>query len=191
MSLRRKRGRGKALRIAAAAALCVGLFGVAPPVRAQSEAPAPVVDLDKLRQLPTSLDLEPAARGSATKAEWRERFDTARSELAAAQAALAKSKAKIAELPGTGSAWQLAAPGIGGSDPGQGTRDAPLDYSLSAELRRNREELDRCERRLTELEIEANLAGVPQDWRGAQAADAATATRTDATRTEGTQTEEE
>jgi len=163
----------RALRPAFAAALGALLLGAAAPAPAEDAKPAPVVDLEKLRQIPPSLEYEPSARGSATKAEWRERFDTARKELAAAEKALAKSKAKLADAPGAGSAWQLAAPGIGGSDPGAGTRDTPLDYNLSAELRRNREELNRAERRLTELEIEANLAGVPQDWRGSSPPDAA------------------
>ena len=42
--------------------------------------------------------------------------------------------------------------------------DQPLDYTLSNEKRRNREEVERAERRLTDLEIEANLAGVPPEW---------------------------
>jgi len=32
-------------------------------------------------------------------------------------------------------------------------------------MRRNREEVRRTERRLSELEVEANLAGVPESWR--------------------------
>ena len=37
------------------------------------------------------------------------------------------------------------------------------------ELRRNRDELAHSERRIQDLEVEANLAGVPQDWRGESA----------------------
>ena len=43
--------------------------------------------------------------------------------------------------------------------------EAPLDFQLRQELRRHREEVERLEGRLRELEIEANLAGVPEDWR--------------------------
>jgi hypothetical protein len=169
---RRTPGRVAGRASAAFAAAVVALFVAVWPAVAQETAP-PVVDLDKLRKLPSSLEFEPANRGSASKGEWMDRFETARSELAEARDALAKTKAKLAEAPGAGSAWQMAAPGMGGDDPGSGTRDQPLDYNLAAELRRNREEVARCERRLTELEIEANLAGVPDDWRGEPPEDAA------------------
>jgi len=144
---------------------------------AEEAAAAPKVDLQRLLQLPTSLDLEPAVRGSANKAEWRERFDTARSEFADARSTLAKTQQELAEVSGNSSAWQLAAPGIGGVDPGKGTRGNPLDYDLSTRMRRNREEVARAERRLTELDIEANLANVPPDWRGSHTADEAAASQ--------------
>jgi hypothetical protein len=172
----RRRAGIRALLAAAAGTCALAVLAAFPPPAAAEEATAPpTVDLDRLLRLPQSLDLEPAARGSATKAEWRERFDTARSELAEARAALAETQAKVAEVAGETSAWQMSAPGIGGLDPGAGTRDGPLDYDLSNEMRRNRREVARAERRLSELEIEANLAGVPEDWRGSQASDAASA----------------
>jgi hypothetical protein len=64
----------------------------------------------------------------------------------------------------------MGAPGPSGIDPGS-NKDTPLDYSLSTEMRRNRAEVERAERRLTALEIEANLASVPEDWRGPEAPD--------------------
>jgi hypothetical protein len=128
------------------------------------DAPSPaIVELDQLLILPDSLDLEPETRGGATKAEWRSRFQSAREDVAAARAALAKSQAKLEEVAGGTSAWKMGAPGLGVSNVGAAA-DTPLDYGLSNEMRRNREEVERSERRLTELEIEANLAGVPPDW---------------------------
>jgi hypothetical protein len=160
-----------------AGAWAVGISAAVISAAAEEAAPPPKVDLERLLQLPTSLDLEPAARGSANKAEWRERFDTAHSELVAARKALAETQAKLAEVAGSSSAWQMGAPGLGGVDPGRGSRDNPLDFDLSAEMRRNREEVARAERRLAELEIEANLASVPPDWRGSPAADEAAASQ--------------
>jgi len=148
------------------AAIAVSIATVAPAVAAAGGSQAPVA-LDDLLQLPTSLDLEPTSRGRYSKAEWRERFDEARADLAKAKAALAATQAKIADMAGESSAWKVAAPGLGGLDPGPAS-EAPLNMGLSTEMRRNREEVARSERRLHELEIEANLASVPAEWRGSR-----------------------
>ena len=136
-------------------------------VGADDEAPAPVVELDQLLKLPSSLELEPQVRGGATKAEWRSRFQSAREDLAAARAALARTQEKLEEVAGDSSAWKMGAPGLGGGQP-SGSQ-GPLDYAISTEMKRNREELQRSERRLSELEVEANLAGVPDAWRQSEA----------------------
>jgi hypothetical protein len=137
---------------------------VTAPSLAEDEPSPPIVELDQLLVLPDSLELDPETRGGATKAEWRARFQSAREDLVAARAALAKTQAKLEDVASDTSAWKMGAPGLGGPDANP-TKDAPLDYSLSNEMRRNREEVERSERRLTELEIEAELAGVPRDWR--------------------------
>jgi hypothetical protein len=43
--------------------------------------------------------------------------------------------------------------------------EAPLDYRIRQTIKRHREEIKRLERQLRELEVEANLAAVPEDWR--------------------------
>lgn len=177
MQMNRYRVGSRLLPLGLAGACALGILVAVSVAGADEAAAPPKVDLDRLLQLPTSLELEPAARGSANKAEWRERFDTARSELADARRALAKTQQDLSEVAGNSSAWQLAAPGMGGMDPGKGVRDNPLDYDLSAQLRRNREEVARAERRLTELDIEANLANVPPDWRGSDVSDEAAASQ--------------
>ena len=142
-----------------------------PPVAVAEDAYSPpVVGLDKLLKIPDSLDLEPATRGSTTRAEWRARFEEVRADLAVARAALAVTQAKLEEVGSETSAWKMGAPGLGPIKAGA-TQDDPLDYSLSNEMRRNREEVERSERRLTELEIEANLAGVPPEWYTPEPAD--------------------
>jgi hypothetical protein len=45
-----------------------------------------------------------------------------------------------------------------------GNDNAPMDYALSQKMKRRREDLERAKRRLRELEVEANLAGVPDEW---------------------------
>jgi hypothetical protein len=155
---------------AALAAVAACLAAGQPPALAEDAPPAPTVGLDQLLKSPNSLVLEPTTRGQSTKAEWRSRFQEAREELATSRAALAKTQEKLTEVAGGSSAWKMGAPGFSGIDPGS-NKDTPLDYSLSSEMRRNREEVERAERRLTELEIEANLASVPEDWRGPEAPD--------------------
>lgn len=140
----------------------VALGGMARPALAE-DAPAPIVELDQLLVLPDSVNLEPEKRGGATRAEWRARFESARRDLAEARAALARTQAKLEDVASGTSAWKMGAPGLGATDLNS---DAPLDYSLSNEMRRNREEVERSERRLSELRVEANLAGVPPEWQG-------------------------
>jgi len=167
---RKRSRRGRIGRCAALAAAGACLAAGQPAALAEDAPPPPTVGLDQLLKIPDSLVLEPTTRGQSTKAEWRARFQEAREELVAARAALAKSQEKLTEVAGGSSAWKMSAPGLGGIDPGVNT-DTPLDYSLSTEMRRNREEVERAERRLTELEIEANLAAVPEDWRGLEVPD--------------------
>ena len=59
------------------------------------------------------------------------------------------------------SAWQVGAP-----VPGLDMSDAPLDFKLRNRIKKHRAEVERLERRLRELRVEADLAGVPMEWRG-------------------------
>jgi hypothetical protein len=144
------------------------LAGGAGPVRAQPQAgDEPVVELDRLLKLPAGLEMDTHTRGGSSKAQWRTRYDEARRAVAEAEKALDATRAKLEDVAGESSAWKMGAPGLGNvetSSPSEG----PLDYQLSTEMRRNREELERAKRQLAELDVEANLAGVPEDWRGSQ-----------------------
>lgn len=168
------RNRPRYRTLVAFAAGLLALWAVVGTAPADESPPAPIVELDQLLVLPDSLDLEPEKVGGATKAEWRARFESARADLARARAALAKTQAKLEEVASDTSSWKMGAPGLGATDLGA---DAPLDYSLSNEMRRNREEVKRSERRLSELQIEAELAGVPQEWRGLPPAEEPTASQ--------------
>jgi hypothetical protein len=144
-----------------ALALAAGVAVRAGQGMAAGEEPAPQpVELERLLKLPSHLDYEVEKRGGATRGEWRARFRTTREELAASKAALEKAQTALEEAAGGGSSWQLAPPGAQAA-----SSDATLHYALREEVRRQRDEVARGEKKLRALEVEANLAGVPQDWR--------------------------
>ncbi len=78
----------------------------------------------------------------------------------AAKAALEESLQKLQDLAGEASNWKVGAPGVQ-INPDDET---PLNYGLRQEIRRRREDVERTERDLRDLVIEANLAGVPEHW---------------------------
>ena len=129
----------------------------------EPEAPSPV-PLDRLLTIPSEVPVEGRIerRGGSTRPQWQGRFERAHAELEAAEKAVLKSREEIGEIAADGS-WKMSAPGLGAA--AAANPDTPMDYRLTQELRRNREELARAERQLQELEVEANLAGVPDAWR--------------------------
>ncbi|MBW2399089.1 MAG: hypothetical protein JRG80_07430 [Deltaproteobacteria bacterium] len=132
---------------------------------AAGEGGEPTVGLDKLLRIPPTVQFEPTKRGHSTKTEWRDRFDEADSDLVRARAKLAETQAKLAEIGSTSSAWTMGAPGLSSVSRDKAV-EAPLDQGLSVEMRNRRAEVERTERRRAELEVEANLANLPDDWRG-------------------------
>jgi hypothetical protein len=126
---------------------------------ATGESP-PTVTLDRLLTLPTALKVGSVRRGGATRAEWHSRFSAAEAEVEAANEALEESLDKLDDLAGEASNWKVGAPGVQ-INPDDET---PLSYGLRQEIRRRREDVERTERELRGLRIEANLAGVPEHW---------------------------
>ena len=123
------------------------------------------VPLDRLLKLPAAPGTTGGeTRAGSTRGEWLARFESARQDLEAARAALEATRGQIEDKASDESAWRMGAPGLGGAT--GNAADAPLDYKLTQDLRRNREEVERAERQLQDLEVEANLAGVPTEWRG-------------------------
>jgi hypothetical protein len=148
---------------------------------AGAQDPAPDVSLDDLLKLPSGSvsGYGVDKRGGATKDEWQRRFQTARMDVREAKAALARSLEELDERGESGS-WKMAPPGLGqimqkqqqttqtGSTAQTGAPNdagAPLAPGLSGEIRRQKQELRRAERALRDLEVEANLADVPEAWR--------------------------
>lgn len=138
-------------------------IGDGKPARRVGAAPG----LDDLLQIPSGY-LQPTARtvSGAGEGEWRRRFEKAQKELRKALTTLKATKRELDEVAGGGSAsqWSVAPPGA--TNTGNGSSTSPLSFRLRQELLRNREGLDSAERALKELRIEADLAGVPVDWRG-------------------------
>lgn len=124
------------------------------------------VSLDKLLTIPSGAPVgrvESEKRGGRTRSQWQERYRSTRREIGEAEESLSTTREQLEERMGEESGqWKMAAPGIGDAT---ATSDAPTDYRLSQQLRRDREELARSERALQDLGVEANLAGVPEDWR--------------------------
>jgi hypothetical protein len=124
----------------------------------------PAVSLDALLTLPESLPVETGRRGGASRTEWRDRFAAAEAQLQESQAALDEAMGRLEDLASKSSAWKVAAPGA----PRHGDDNSPMDYGLRQDIRRKREDVERSERALRELSVEANLAGVPEDWQRSQ-----------------------
>lgn len=145
------------------AVLCAVLYGLA-CVAAAPVAMAESPGLDRLLRLPESSTYATEEKGGAGRSEWRQRFDTARKAVVDAEKALEESQTKLATTVGEKSEWQFKPPGVpsSGSD-----EDSSSAYQLRDQVRRNRGEVDRARARLRELDVEANLAGVPPEWRGA------------------------
>jgi hypothetical protein len=144
--------------------LLAALLGVAFALAAGAEekpAPEPAgAGLDRLLKLPEGQSYGVDRRGGLSRGEWRGRFLEVRTSLDTERQALAAATLKLDEAAGSASNWQMAPiPGM------EASPDAPLSYELRLKIRRHKSEIDRLEKKLRELEIEANLAGVPEDWR--------------------------
>jgi hypothetical protein len=116
------------------------------------------VSLDKLLKLPDTMEYDVERRGGATRSEWRTRFREARGALEKAKARKAEAQKKL-EDAASDSSWRFAPPGA------SGTTEATENYKLVQEVKRQDAEIQRLDKHLRDLEVEANLAGVPEDWR--------------------------
>lgn len=118
--------------------------------------------LDQLLKLPSSTEFSTEKKGGATRNEWRQRFSEARNSVKDAEVAVKKAQDQLAEVVGSKGDWQFTPPGL----PAESNADSTSSLQLRQELKRQRGELERSKARLRELDVAANLAGVPEDWRG-------------------------
>jgi len=158
----------------------VGAEDEVPPTPAEPELVVPIGDgpapgdgakgpgLDALLHVPSDY-LAPRGRtiGGVGEPEWRRRFAQVHKQLRGAQSALDEIKASLDEASegGGSSQWAVAPPGVSNAGAG-GPTNSPLSFRLRQELLRKREDLEAAERSLRDLRIEADLVGVPVDWRG-------------------------
>ena len=124
-----------------------------------SSTPGEPVGLDQLLRLPHSFEADVDRRGGATASEWRARFTGARDEIDQAKRKLGELEQELGQISGSSSAWQVSAPGS--TDP----QTSPLSLRLRQEVREQRAAIDDAERRLRALDVEADLAAVPEEWR--------------------------
>jgi len=150
----------------AGAAPAPAIPGTVPAPATQGTAAAPAVPLEQLLKVPhTAPAVESATvdrKGGRTRTGWQARYRSAQLRLERAESDLAATRAKLDEVSGGSSQWKMSAPGLGNAE---APLDSPLDYKLSQNLKRQREELQGAQRSLQDLDVEANLAGVPQSWR--------------------------
>ncbi len=130
------------------------------------QAPAGRVGLDELLKLPESLDFDVERRGGRTRLEWRTLFEEAQQSIDIAKAGLADAQERHSKVAGRSDNWTMAPPGL----PVEAADDNPDTRALREEIARWRAEITRAEARQREINIEASLAGVPEDWRSASAA---------------------
>ncbi|HEU4431280.1 MAG TPA: hypothetical protein VFT98_21150 [Myxococcota bacterium] len=136
--------------------------GEGEPAPSATEPPAeskPGVALDQLLTLPEDRTYAVDRKGGMTRGEWRTRYGEVRADLQKERAALAVTQDKLDDA--SGAQWSVNPIPGAESDPSK----SPVDFQLRTELRRHREEIERLERKLRQLDIEANLAGVPEEWR--------------------------
>jgi hypothetical protein len=150
-------------RLLSTSLLAVALFAAPGRAAAEPDATAPPkVGLDQLLQLPDDLEFDVERRGGLTRSEWLARFEEARHSVSEAQAGLAQAQEKLSRVAGRKDNWNMAPPGL----PVEASEGGGDTYRLRDEVRRWRQEIERAEARLRELDIEASLAGVPEAWRG-------------------------
>jgi len=123
------------------------------------EGAAPEVGLDQLLRLPNSYEADVDRRSGANESQWRTRFAEARQELADARKRLAEIEQELQNASQASSGWAVAAPGS--TDP----EASPLSLRLRQEVREQRDRIAEAERRLRQLDVEADLAAVPPEWR--------------------------
>ena len=131
-------------------------------------AAAPVIGLDKLMKLPDSYSAPAAERRGKglTADQWRDRFAAADRDVVTAEKDLSNAQAALEKLAGSTSSWQMSAPGIlGGGAAGSDGETGPVSFRLREAVRMRKAAVEEAKRARRELVVEANLAGVPDDWR--------------------------
>jgi hypothetical protein len=131
---------------------------LASPAAAQEAAPPPV-RLDRLLKLPSSVDYDVERRGGAPRTEWRGRFKAAQAELVSSKKDLEKAMAKLEKAAVGSDQWRFVPPG------GDVAAENQDNLRIRMDVTKKREAFAHAEKGLKDLEVEANLAAVPPEWR--------------------------
>jgi hypothetical protein len=118
--------------------------------------PTKSLDLDRLLH-PSAIHLQPSGKtysGRDQKA-WQEEFKRARQEVSDLEGKVEAGQARL----------RSAATGEWNYTPAGGEVTDPEVLKLRSKLRRDRQSLEASRQRLRDLDVEASLAGVPEEWR--------------------------
>ncbi len=149
-------------------ALVLGASGGVGLAEEPTPSGAPVIGLDKLMKLPDSYSAPAAERRGKglTADQWRDRFAAADRDVVTAEKDLRNAQAALEKLAGSTSSWQMSAPGmLGGGTAGSDGETGPVSFRLREAVRMRKVAVEGAKRDRRELVVEANLAGVPDDWR--------------------------
>ncbi len=122
------------------------------------QPPSKPLDLDRLLRPPGGAIAPPVEQtyGGRDRGAWQDEFVRARAEVADLEGKVENLQSRLREA--TGGDWNYA--------PAGGEISDPEVLKLRAQLRRDRQSLEASRQRLRDLQVEASLAGVPEEWRG-------------------------
>jgi len=119
-------------------------------------APEKTIDLDTLLH-PSASALQPSGKilGGRDEKGWQAEFKRARQEVSDLEGKIEAEQNKMRNI--SGGDWQYT--------PAGGEATDPEVLKLRATLKRDRQSLEASRQRLRDLDVEASLAGVPEDWK--------------------------
>ena len=127
------------------------------PAPAPAPAPGQKLDLDRLlRPRGPAPSAGEQTYGGRDRAGWEEQFKKARLEVSDLERKVDFTQDRLRQ----------AAAGDWNYSPAGGEAVDPEILKLRTQLRRDRQSLETARQRLRDLQVEASLAGVPEEWRG-------------------------
>lgn len=137
--------------------------GEAPQALPEKAPPAdavPDIGLENLLKLPSSWEGSEQTRRGLSAGQWRARFAGLAKEQQAVEEGLREARRELDGMAGQGGGpWQMGAPGS------NNTEVTPMSFKHRELIRSGKEQLEAIRRRERALNIEADMAGVPEAWR--------------------------